>query len=52
MREYGVSEQEACIELKKQVENARKDINYELMFSEISKVVPMPVLMRSLNLTK
>ncbi|MBA0860246.1 hypothetical protein Goshw_015659 [Gossypium schwendimanii] len=52
MREYGVSEQEACIELKKQVENARKDINYELMFSEISKVVPMPVLMRSLNLTR
>ncbi|MBA0687514.1 hypothetical protein Goari_015044, partial [Gossypium aridum] len=52
MREYGVSEQEACIELKKQVENARKDINYELMFSEISKVVPMPVLMLSLNLTR
>ncbi|MBA0716544.1 hypothetical protein Golax_015365 [Gossypium laxum] len=52
MREYGVSEQEACIELKKQVENAWKDINHELMFSETSKVVPMPVLMRSLNLTR
>ncbi|MBA0670436.1 hypothetical protein Goklo_024614 [Gossypium klotzschianum] len=37
MREYGVSEQEACIELKKQVESAWKDINHELMFSETSK---------------
>ncbi|TYH46505.1 hypothetical protein ES332_D11G340700v1 [Gossypium tomentosum] len=52
MRDYGVSQQEACIELKKQVENAWKDINHELMFSETSKVVPMPVLMRSLNLTR
>ncbi|KAK5786685.1 hypothetical protein PVK06_041325 [Gossypium arboreum] len=52
MREYGVSEQEACIELKKQVENAWKDLKHELMFSETSKVVPMPVLMRILNLTR
>ncbi|TYG47774.1 hypothetical protein ES288_D11G368100v1 [Gossypium darwinii] len=39
MREHAVSE-EACTELKKQVENAWKDINQEIIFSEISKVVP------------
>ncbi|GMI79434.1 terpene synthase 21 [Hibiscus trionum] len=51
-RQYGVSEEEACSELKKQVENAWKDINHEMIFSERSKVVPMPVLTRSLNLTR
>ncbi|KAK8973514.1 hypothetical protein V6N11_030704 [Hibiscus sabdariffa] len=52
MRQYGVSEEEACSELRQQVENAWKDINHEMIFSETSKVVPMPVLTRSLNLTR
>ncbi|KAK5786694.1 hypothetical protein PVK06_041337 [Gossypium arboreum] len=52
MREYVVSKEEASIELKKQVENAWKDINQELIFSEISKVFPGPVLTRILNLTR
>ncbi|KAE8674442.1 (+)-delta-cadinene synthase isozyme XC14 [Hibiscus syriacus] len=52
MRQHGVSEEEACSELKKQVENAWKDINYEIIFSETTKVIPMPVLRRSLNLTR
>nr|KJB45621.1 hypothetical protein B456_007G316500 [Gossypium raimondii] len=52
MREHAVSEEEACSELKKQVENAWKDINQELIFSEISKVVPGPVLTRILNFTR
>nr|KJB46022.1 hypothetical protein B456_007G343900 [Gossypium raimondii] len=46
------SEEEACTELKKQVENAWKDINQEIIFSEISKVVPRPVLTRVLNFTR
>ncbi|MFQ6667436.1 hypothetical protein Gotur_033467, partial [Gossypium turneri] len=46
MREHAVSEEEACSELMKQVENAWKDINQELIFSDISKVVPGPVLTR------
>ncbi|MBA0742730.1 hypothetical protein Gogos_015753 [Gossypium gossypioides] len=37
---------------KKQVENAWKDINQEMIFSEISKVVPRPVLTRVLNFTR
>ncbi|KAE8674441.1 Sesquiterpene synthase [Hibiscus syriacus] len=52
MRQHGVSEEEACSELKKQVQNAWKDINYEMIFSETTKVIPMPVLRRSLNLTR
>ncbi|KAG4122848.1 hypothetical protein ERO13_D11G293700v2 [Gossypium hirsutum] len=52
MREHAVSEEEACSELKKQVENAWKDINQELIFSEISKVVPGPVLTQILNFTR
>ncbi|XP_016716744.2 (+)-delta-cadinene synthase isozyme XC14 [Gossypium hirsutum] len=52
MREHAVSEEEACSELMKQVENAWKDINQELIFSEISKVVPGPVLTRILNFTR
>nr|KJB45622.1 hypothetical protein B456_007G316600 [Gossypium raimondii] len=52
MREHAVSEEEACSELKKQVGNAWKDINQELIFSEISKVVPGPVLTRILNFTR
>ncbi|KAK8272364.1 hypothetical protein V6Z11_D11G325900 [Gossypium hirsutum] len=52
MREHAVSKEEACSELKKRVENAWKDINQELIFSEISKVVPRPVLTRILNFTR
>ncbi|KAE8674438.1 (+)-delta-cadinene synthase isozyme XC14 [Hibiscus syriacus] len=52
MRQHGVSEEEACSELKKQVENAWKDINYEMIFSETTKVFPKPVLRRILNLTR
>ncbi|KAK8272363.1 hypothetical protein V6Z11_D11G325800 [Gossypium hirsutum] len=52
MREHAVSEEEACSELMKQVENAWKDLNQELIFSEISKVIPGPVLTRILNLTR
>ncbi|KAA3472502.1 (+)-delta-cadinene synthase isozyme XC14-like [Gossypium australe] len=51
MREHVVSE-EACSKLKKQEENAWKYINQELIFSEISKVIPGPVLTRILNLTR
>ncbi|KAK8589112.1 hypothetical protein V6N12_023518 [Hibiscus sabdariffa] len=49
IKEYGVSEEEACTELKKQMDNAWKDINYETIFSETSKVIPMPVLTRVLS---
>ncbi|KAE8678067.1 Sesquiterpene synthase [Hibiscus syriacus] len=52
MRQHGVSEEEACIELKKQVDNVWKDINHEMIFSETSKAVPMPVLTRVLNLVR
>ncbi|KAK8997393.1 hypothetical protein V6N11_020872 [Hibiscus sabdariffa] len=52
MREYEVSKEEACNELKKQVDSAWKDINHEMIFSEISKNVPMSVLTRVLNLTR
>ncbi|KAL1075341.1 hypothetical protein V6Z11_D11G355100 [Gossypium hirsutum] len=44
------SEEEACTELKKQV--AGKDINQEMIFGQISKVVPRPVLTRVLNFTR
>ncbi|KAE8684234.1 Delta-cadinene synthase isozyme A [Hibiscus syriacus] len=52
MREHGVSEVEARSELKKQVEDAWKDINYGMIFSETSKVVPMSVLTLALNFSK
>ncbi|GMI65489.1 terpene synthase 21 [Hibiscus trionum] len=52
VRENGVSEEEACNELKKQVDNVWKDMNHEMIFSETSKLVPMSVLTRVLNLTR
>ncbi|KAK8527240.1 hypothetical protein V6N12_054462 [Hibiscus sabdariffa] len=52
MREHRVLEEEACNELKKQMDNAWKDINHEMIFSETSKNVPMSVLTRVLNLTR
>ncbi|GMI65487.1 terpene synthase 21 [Hibiscus trionum] len=52
MREHGASEEAACSELKKQVDNAWKDISHEMIFSETSKLVPISVLIRVLNLTR
>ncbi|KAK5786693.1 hypothetical protein PVK06_041335 [Gossypium arboreum] len=52
MKEHAVSKEKACNGLKKRVENAWKDINQELIFSEISKVVPRTVLTRILNFTR
>ncbi|EXB75315.1 (-)-germacrene D synthase [Morus notabilis] len=46
---HGVSEQEAYEELNKQVIKAWKDINRELLKPT---VVPMPVLVRALNLSR
>ncbi|KAK8997392.1 hypothetical protein V6N11_020871 [Hibiscus sabdariffa] len=52
MREHKVSEEEACNVLKKQVDDTWKVINHEMIFSETSKVVPMAVLTRVLNITR
>lgn len=49
MKQYGVSEQETIDVLNKQVVDAWKDINEELLRPT---VMPMPVLMRILNFTK
>ncbi|KAM2289844.1 hypothetical protein TB1_030017 [Malus domestica] len=49
MKQYGVSEQETIKVFNKQVVNLWKDINEEL---HRSTAVPMPVLMRVLNLTR
>ena len=51
MEQHGVSEEKACEELKKQVENAWKDINEELVIRPTTGV-PMPVLTVILNLTR
>ncbi|KAL4355025.1 hypothetical protein GQ457_06G022580 [Hibiscus cannabinus] len=52
MREHVASEEEACNELKKQVDNVWKDINHEMIFSETSKLVPVSILTRVLNLIR
>ncbi|XP_043701581.1 (-)-germacrene D synthase-like [Telopea speciosissima] len=49
MKQHGVTEQEACDEFKRRVENAWKDINQGCIKPTI---VPMPFLMRILNLTR
>ena len=51
MKQHGVSEEKACEELNKQVENAWKDINEELVIRPTAGV-PMPVLTVILNLTR
>ena len=51
MEQHGVSEEKACEELKKQVENAWKDINEELVIRPTTGV-PMPVLTVILNLAR
>ncbi|WRX28086.1 Terpene synthase [Theobroma cacao] len=50
MKQHGVSEEKACNELNKQIENAWKDINQELVRPPAG--VPMPVLTRILNLAR
>ena len=49
MKQHGVSEQVVHDELNKQVANAWKDVNQECMRPT---VVPMPLLMRVLNLAR
>ncbi|XP_039162808.1 (-)-germacrene D synthase [Eucalyptus grandis] len=49
MKQYRVTEEEAKEELRKQVTDAWKDINEEL---RRPTVVPMPILVRILNLTQ
>ncbi|PON67638.1 Squalene/phytoene synthase [Trema orientale] len=49
MKQHGVSEQEACDQLNKQVVDAWKDINEECLEP---RDVPMPVLMRVVNLAR
>ncbi|KAH9755851.1 alpha-humulene/(-)-(E)-beta-caryophyllene synthase [Citrus sinensis] len=49
MKQHGATEEEACNEFRKQVSNAWKDINEDCLRPT---VVPMPLLMRILNLTR
>ncbi|KAF8391453.1 hypothetical protein HHK36_023758 [Tetracentron sinense] len=49
MKQHGVSEQEVHIEFHKRVTNAWKDVNEECLKQT---VVPMPLLMRVLNLAR
>nr|BAP74389.1 delta-elemene synthase [Citrus jambhiri] len=49
IKQYGATEEEACNEFRKQVSNAWKDVNEECLRPT---VVPMPLLMRILNLTR
>ncbi|XP_068340042.1 (-)-germacrene D synthase-like [Pyrus communis] len=49
MREYGATEEEAIIELQRQVNNAWKDINEACLHPT---AVPMPLLIRILNFAR
>ncbi|KAJ4700857.1 Sesquiterpene synthase [Melia azedarach] len=49
MKQHGATEEEACNEFRKQVINAWKDINEECLRPTS---VPMPLLLRILNLTR
>ncbi|ONI12902.1 hypothetical protein PRUPE_4G190700 [Prunus persica] len=49
MKEYGATEEEANIELSKQVNNAWKDINETCIQNT---TIPMPLLLRILNLAR
>ncbi|XP_048438926.1 (-)-germacrene D synthase-like isoform X2 [Pyrus x bretschneideri] len=49
MKKYGVTEEEAIIELKRQVHNAWKDINEACLHPT---AVPMPLLIRILNFAR
>ncbi|GAY33533.1 hypothetical protein CUMW_284210 [Citrus unshiu] len=49
IKQYEATEEEAYNELRKQVSNAWKDINEDCLRPT---VVPMPLLMRILNLTR
>ncbi|KAK9152046.1 hypothetical protein Syun_010355 [Stephania yunnanensis] len=50
MKEYGASEQEACDEINKMVEEAWKDVNEECFTRNTE--IPRPLLMRLVNLTR
>lgn len=52
IEEHGVSEQEACDELRKQIVEAWKDINEECVDEEAIRDVSMPLLMRVVNLAR
>lgn len=49
MAQYGATEEDAINELRKQVTNARKDINEECLYPTI---VSKPIIMSILNLTR
>ena len=49
IEQYGCSEEEACVELHKQVVDAWKDVN-EACLHPIA--VPMPILMRTVNFSR
>lgn len=49
MEQYGCSEEEACVELHKQMVDAWKDVN-EACLHPIA--VPMPILMRAINFSR
>ncbi|XP_022717948.1 (+)-delta-cadinene synthase isozyme A-like [Durio zibethinus] len=51
MKQHGVSEENACSELNKQIENAWKDINQELVLRP-TPWVTMPILTGILNLAR
>ena len=50
MKQHGVSKQEAIGELYKRIEDLWKDINEEMLIRPAA--VPMPLLMRCLNLSR
>ena len=47
MKQYGMSKEEACAELRRQVKNAWKDMNQECLEP---RPASMPILMRVFNL--
>ncbi|KAK9133649.1 hypothetical protein Scep_013177 [Stephania cephalantha] len=51
MEEYGASEQEACREFSKMIEEAWKDVN-EGCYAPSTTSVPRPLLMRIVNFTR
>ncbi|KAE8703202.1 (+)-delta-cadinene synthase isozyme A [Hibiscus syriacus] len=51
-KQHGVSEEKACEELKKLIDNAWKDINHELLIEPTAAAVPLPALTCILNLAR
>ncbi|KAK9155950.1 hypothetical protein Sjap_003430 [Stephania japonica] len=52
MKEYGASEQEACDEIKKMIEEAWKDVNEECFMTRQSRVLPWPLPLRIVSLSR